>query len=498
MPREVSMKSIPYLLAFVLFLFLQPVRAQDGDGDEDDPEIEIGEGDGGGDLTEEDEDELRKIRKKNSGLAGGGREDDGDADAPKVKLSLQTRINKAIKKGVAWLKRAQLKDGSWGPVRANSHYGDNKGKGKPRQPKKKPKPGVWPYIRDPSGPTSWSIYTLSKCDVKKTDPVIKKGYKWLHSGRKMLAEGASERGQTGQTWGPGKAWDVTGDKSRHYSSSTYESASLVMMIEAMNERSAKLTKKHRKRRLYSKNPLKPPTGSKIPKDDWKWMHDRVVWLTVGRRGKRTIKGTQNIGGGWRYGQANGQADLSSTQFCLLGLRAASQAGYPVTKVAPNCWLYAAKYCKSLQTGNGGFGYQKGQGSNASMTACGVGSLVICREQMQLANQEVPSWIDTSIKRGLAHLDEVFDATRNMGKGGGKEHHYYLYSVERVGDLTGRTEFAGKNWYVRGAEYLLSHQDADGKWVQNGFPPHDVLGTCFALLFLKRATPPVVTVSDRDR
>jgi hypothetical protein len=27
-------------------------------------------------------------------------------------------------------------------------------------------------------------------------------------------------------------------------------------------------------------------------------------------------------------------------------------------------------------------------------------------------------------------------------------------------------------------------------------PRDVLGTCFALLFLKKATPPTVTISDR--
>jgi hypothetical protein len=480
---------LPYLLAFVLFLFLHPVRAQDGGGEDEgeDPEIEIGEGDGGGDLSKEDEEELRKTRKKNSGLAGGGEVNEDDANAPKVKRSLQQRINDAIEKGVAWLKKKQDKDGSWGPVRANRHYGE-------KTPKKPAKPGAWPYVRDPTGPTSWAIYTLSKCGVKKSDPVIKKGVKWIRSGRKELAEGASEHGQVGQAWGPGKAWDVTGDKSRHYNSTTYESASLIMMIEAMHARSAKLTGKHKSRKLYSKNPLKPPSGSKIPKDDWKWMHDRVVWLTVGRRGKRTIKGCQNSGGGWRYSQANGQADLSSTQFCLLGLRAASQAGYPVAKVAPNCWRYAANYCKSLQTGDGGFGYQKGQGRSASMTACGVGSLVICKEQMLLAGQEPPSWIDDSIKRGLAHLDQVFDATHNAGEGGGREHHYYLYSVERVGDLTGRTEFAGKNWYVRGAEFLLAHQDGDGKWVQSGFPPRDVLGTCFALLFLKRATLPVVTPS----
>ena len=38
-------------------------------------------------------------------------------------------------------------------------------------------------------------------------------------------------------------------------------------------------------------------------------------------------------GGWRYGQANGDADLSATQFVLLAMRAASQAGYPLEKRA---------------------------------------------------------------------------------------------------------------------------------------------------------------------
>ena len=73
--------------------------------------------------------------------------------------------------------------------------------------------------------------------------------------------------------------------------------------------------------------IKPPARSKIPKKMWQWMHERVVWLTVGIRGKRTIKGCQNPNGGWRYGQAGGGEDLSSTQFVLLALRAASQAGW---------------------------------------------------------------------------------------------------------------------------------------------------------------------------
>jgi hypothetical protein len=97
---------------------------------------------------------------------------------------------------------------------------------------------------------------------------------------------------------------------------------------------------------------------------------------------------------------------------------------------------------------------------------------------------------------MAWLDKNFDAEQNAGAER-PELFYYLYGIERVGDLTGRKEFNGKDWYLRGATLLLDRQEADGKWNDSsGFPPGDVLGTCFALLFLKRATIPVVTVSEK--
>ena len=106
-------------------------------------------------------------------------------------------------------------------------------------------------------------------------------------------------------------------------------------------------------------------------------------------------------------------------------------------------------------------------------------------------------IDGAIKKGLGWLDENFTP---QGNPGGNHHFYYLYGVERVGDLTGRTEFKGLNWYVRGAEFLVGNQDPDGKWLDGteAFPPRDVNSTTLALLFLKRATPPVVTYRDPGR
>jgi len=374
----------------------------------------------------------------------------------------------AIAKGVAWLKKAQKRDGSWQPVRSKHGYGGKETR--------------YPYVRDPTGPTSWALYTLSKCGVKKSDPVIKNGHRWLQTGKKMLADGAGERGLTGQTWKAGKAWDVTGDDSRDYYSSTYESAALILMLEAMSPS---------KVAARTKNPLKVPRGSRMPKHDWRWMHERVLWLTVGKRGKLSIRGCQQSTGGWDYGQGRRDAeDLATTHFCLVGLRAAARAGYPVEKTSSLTWLRAAKFCKSVQRDDGGFSYhRKVLGVSAGMTACGVASLLICKEQIARGEKRVPGWIDDAVARGMKRLDALFDVTRNQGEHiTTPYHYYYLWTIQQVGVLSGRREIGGVDWYEAGKELLLRNQDAAGMWVDASCAaPRDVLGTCFALLFLRKAT-----------
>lgn len=482
------MKRLPLFLLALFCLHLQPVMGQDKD-DDDDTEIDIGNGEGGkpSQKGQDAADEAEKTKRKNrgQGLGGQGDDDDGDPNAPKVKASLQEQINKAIENGVKWLKQRQDQDGSWGPVRANSVYG---------------KPDVrGDFVRDELGPTAFAVYALAKCGAKKTDPAVKKGMKFVFDQTEYVFDvmGGQPDNKPTELQKPSRTVPRV--------LTTYESAAIVLMIEAVYEHSAKLTGKHTKRKLETDNPLKPPSRSKIPKDVWRYMHNRIIHLTVGRRGgggargkgSPTIKGTQNTTGpnegGWRYGQANNDADLSATQFVLLALRAASQAGYPVEKTAPRVWERAAKYVKKCQDRSGGFRYQtQGGQPTGSMTACGVACLVICREQMELAKQPKPPWIDDSIQKGLDWLDQNFVPDRNPGN---NHHFYYLYGIERVGDLTGRHEFNKMDWYVRGARLLIERQEADGKW-QDGtaFQPHDVLGTTFALLFLKRATPPTITVS----
>ncbi len=439
-------------------LFLRPVAAQDGCSEievNEPPDSKGGKGDGY---------DPEETKRKNEGLAGGGGADEGDPDAPKVKMSLQERINEAIKRGVVWLKKAQHKDGSYGPCHGERKYDSTE-------------PGGDCYF---SGPTSFSLYTLAKCGVKKSDPVMRKGYKWLNENYRKT-----------QIW-----TDAVKPAGAEGSMVTYEVASLIMMLEAMHEESAKLTGKQDMRKLETDNPLQPPERSRFPKEDWQWMHQGILFLTSGKgpvKKGTTWNGCQNKTGGWRYGQASGDQDMSATQFALLGLRAASLAGYPVR---PEVWTSALNFVKSMQDPSGASPYRKGEQWSAGMTAAAAASAIICKEQLELSGQAVPAFTDELIKNSLAHLDTLFDVTQNQGTHhGGSYHYYYLYGIERIGDLTGRNEFNGKNWYVRGAEFLIANQDVEGKWVDSScMKPTDILGTCFALLFLKRATVPTVTVT----
>ena len=78
------------------------------------------------------------------------------------------------------------------------------------------------------------------------------------------------------------------------------------------------------------------------------------------------------------------------------------------------------------------------------------------------------------------------------------HYCYLYAVERVGALSGRHLVGTTPWYRSGATFLLSRQQDEGQWQDPVcMAPTDVLGTCFALLFLKKATPPAVVTGASD-
>ena len=72
------------------------------------------------------------------------------------------------------------------------------------------------------------------------------------------------------------------------------------------------------------------------------------------------------------------------------------------------------------------------------------------------------------------------------------HYYYLYALERLGIFLDTETFGPHEWYPRGVEYLLAKQAPDGQWNEGPWPG-PITETCFAILFLKRATPPLLRI-----
>jgi hypothetical protein len=292
------------------------------------------------------------------------------------------------------------------------------------------------------------------CGTQRDDPVIGRGLEWLR-----------------------KRTDRADDQT------SYESSALVLMLAALSNTEAPAPGRLRRSSSF----LKPPGGSRFREDDWRWLHERVQHLV----------GCAYHTGGFGYGLPEpARADVSATQFAILALRAASFAGYPVEKARADVWARTAEFLREAQDPKGGFPYVRAHRPSRGMTAAAVSTLIICREQMELLREKVPPWIETAIAGGMGYLDTNLDVTSNPSphfEGNDRYHYAHLYAIERAGMLSGRREFGGRGWYSRGAAYLLAEQEKTGRWADGTcMRPKDVLGTCFALLFLKRATIPAIT------
>ncbi|HYF00955.1 MAG TPA: hypothetical protein VEJ18_18680, partial [Planctomycetota bacterium] len=209
-----------------------------------------------------------------------------------------------------------------------------------------------------------------------------------------------------------------------------------------------------------------------------------------------------------------RSDNSNGQYAALGMRACHDAGI----VFPKEWIEKCRQYwiqsqhpadkgkdgdrPSVASGGAltgtprGWCYNDGQGFNeckhggpaySSMTAGAVGA--VCIFDYMLGKD----WKkDKTVLDGLAWLETNWSITENVGppetakaaKNGWLL--YYLYALERVGMLYDTALIGNKDWYLDGARHLLATQKPDGSWDESHFkkPTWD---TCFAILFLKRAT-----------
>ncbi len=203
-------------------------------------------------------------------------------------------------------------------------------------------------------------------------------------------------------------------------------------------------------------------------------------------------------GSWNYHIPGRGGDNSNTQYALLGLNAAREAG---VTVRPEVWLLSRTYFEVYQNRDGGWGYTPSvKQSTGSMTCAGVSSLILsgARRYESLEHLQGEGIRDCgkggfnpNIDRAVNWLANHFDVQQNFGNGQ-QWRFYYLYALERAGRLTGVRFFGQNDWYRLGAEQLVKEQKPlSGFWRGALSQENDIVATSFALLFLAKGRAPVL-------
>jgi hypothetical protein len=390
------------------------------------------------------------------------------ADAPEdVPASLDERTKAAVAKGLAWL-RKQADKGDWGPTYVEGGKTYN---------------GGTDVYEKPHASTALALYTLLKCGVPDNDPLVRRGFDRL---RKKKLEG-----------------------------NAYELSMKLLAVTA------------------TADPFKRGKDSKAAGDRVRLVGPMRTWATELVQALVSLRSPH----GWRYwGRRDitkgGPQDLSSTQLAALALFAAERCGI---EVDPDVWVGVLRFTLAQQEEDGpsrpravesrnarrpaepgetsapseatptdrarGFAYIRRSGpapedrkASGGMTACGIASLMLAR--FSLSTRAPAAWaqldgakVQTGVYDGLAWLDAHWHPSTNPPAGDSGWHLYYVYCVERAMDLVGGWRLGKRLWYVEMAEALLPQQKADGSWngLHRALLNGDVLDTCFALLFLQRAT-----------
>jgi hypothetical protein len=229
---------------------------------------------------------------------------------------------------------------------------------------------------------------------------------------------------------------------------------------------------------------------------------------VGNRGYLSMIATYLVGqqkgnGSWDYSTRD-QGDTSISQYAILGLWEAENAG---VQVSPSVWDRAASWYLSTQHASGAWVYHNDEqqyNETLSMTAAGIGSLLICQRQLERYRQDrranspllialtsdtqtdfkpstTAAQIDQAARRGMNWISANFAPDRTIA---GPSPFYMLYGVERIGALAERATIGKLDWFERGRAYIRSNQKGDGSW-QGAHGAE--MNTVWAMLFLTKST-----------
>ncbi|NNJ26934.1 hypothetical protein LzC2_30300 [Planctomycetes bacterium LzC2] len=245
-----------------------------------------------------------------------------------------------------------------------------------------------------------------------------------------------------------------------------------------------------------------------------------------------ILGQQQPYGGWYYPRLAAKnpgsyfGDTSITQYCVLGLWTAERAGLDIDT---GIWNGVAKWQVATKRKGGTFAYHPSRSGGGevkdTMTAAGACNLLLCARYLHgssamdaaRSEAEARDRAERDRKNALlskyAALDRRVDPAeaakekaagdvvslnaltgtadgsigslaRGMRFDKGPHRNYMMYTVERLGALSGRRMFGDRDWYEEGSELLLKTQAKDGSWNQEGTKE---VSTAFSVMFLARAT-----------
>ena len=458
--------------------------------------------------------------------------------------SFADQVEDAVDKGCDWLKKQQGID----PVDPKEVFG--------KFPENPPLYGAGTPHRYLIARSAFPIQALCKSGVFHDEPEIQKAMEWLRKNYTEQGAVGSLQGSVGSTTYEDatvlnaveayyiSAWEAKEEKldspGKRFKTVEDENGKRVKVPIKRWGTEEKGAKKKKKERNF-----------KLDRKDQKMCEIAVKALEA--RFRKAYGG-----GGWRYakggmGENNPEIDVSATQYAILGLKAATRLGIRYNKtmlIEVYCFLRGEQdkdgpvvkarwkqsddgddaKKKERKTGSApteqefkarGWGYARksthapgrDEITYGSMTAAAVNALILVRDELVDDPSQKKMWekveadCNQMIGDGLAWMVANWSMEENP-RVGKYRFYYYLYTVERLGMLGGIDEIGGRDWYVEGAQVLLKDQKkggaVDGMWdIDNEIDPSDIYNTCYALLFLKRATSgadrpiPVITGGDYD-
>lgn len=221
------------------------------------------------------------------------------------------------------------------------------------------------------------------------------------------------------------------------------------------------------------------TLPKTPETKRMMQHDAKI-LQAAVINKGDSKGLYPATPGAAYGNS------TAGQHAVLGMWAAGQSGIEVPRPY---WTLVENAWTAHQDGSGGWAFTPKPSDKYPLTpectAVGVATLLITGEYLHPDSEAATQ--TPAVTKGMKWLVDNFDKVPSEDRGKGEFPFSTLFAYERVAVASGLRKFGDKDWYDKGANWLLEKQKDDGSWPKEF---GSTTSTALAVLFLSRGQSPL--------